>query len=201
MEADSLGYGAGLGACVKLALDDGVDLRSAGLDQMRLGDVPDIKADLSYSSLRGAVVENTCLDGWSFYDCDLSHSGMSAVQAREAFFDRALMKRTNLLQCDFAGSSFRRAFMDGASLEGSDLRGADLSNAYLLRANLRDVDLAGANLQDAVLEEADLTNANLKGANMTGARLRGAVVVGAFVLGAIGADETLWAVRNQRYPA
>ena len=98
-------------------------------------------ADLSYSTLCGAVFENA-----SLYDANLSYS--------------------NLRNARLTSADLRNTQLTNANLRNARLTNADLRNAKLTNANLRNAKLTNANLRNARLTNADLRNAYLWGADL-----------------------------------
>ncbi len=90
---------------------------------------------------------------------DLQRRSLRYIDAKGAFFVRALLSRSdlkgaNLFRADLREASLDRANLQDANLIRADLRGADLSyadltGAYLTKANLLDTDLRFANLRNA----------------------------------------------------
>jgi hypothetical protein len=129
-------------------------------------DSPDIRPDLSDSSLSGL---------------DLSGANLAEVNLSDAELDGTTLSDANLKMADLSGADLsavviERADLYKADLTGAFLIGADLTGAYLAETSLREADLRGASLRDADLTESDLSSANVDEADLTAANLTRATI-------------------------
>ncbi|MAS57700.1 MAG: hypothetical protein CMA37_03740, partial [Euryarchaeota archaeon] len=123
-------------------------------------------ADLNYSDLTGATLDNADLTNASLYQADLTNAGLYNADLTNA----------SLNQADFIGATLNYGDLTNASLNQADLTDAtldyaDLTNASLYQADLTDATLNYGDLTDASLSQADLTNAVLYYADLTDASL------------------------------
>ncbi len=198
------------GATLYKADLDGADLRGAMLEKANLSeavfgtaDLRDIvapKMTLLKTSLAGARFAGANLSRAVFLECDLTGADFSgatltktsfiSVRGAGANFSRAVMSNTVMVKdCDFAGSDFRGASLDGANFRGTKLGGSDFSLARMKGADLSECDLRGAklfrvmarearflraDLTDAVMVSIDLMDGILQKARIGGANLQGA---------------------------
>ena len=132
---------------------------------------PEIKPDLSGTSLRGVNLHRVNLSGVNLHAADL----------READLCEANLYEANLRGTYLIWANLRGADLCEVDLIGFDLRGSNLCEAHLCKANLREAnlretklnkaDLSGANLYRAQLGEANLCEANLSRVDLRGAKL------------------------------
>lgn len=116
------------------------------------------------------------------------------VLGRRHRWDKAAVRRLDLMRTDLRGADLFlprlegarlvRACLDGAKLIGARLDGADLSEAHLDGANLLGTHLDRADLSMAHLNGAKLIAVHLDGANLLGAHLDRADFMGASLDGA-----------------
>ena len=151
-------------AQLEAALNQGRELRCAGLQGLRLSGL-----NLRGIDLRGANLTGAYLEGTSLQKARLD--GAALLWARAGNVD---LRWATLHGADLSG-----AFLNGASLEGSDLRGANLRWSVL-----HNTVLLGANLAGAYIEGTDLTGANLQGVNLAGTRFKSANMLKADLRGA-----------------
>jgi len=106
------------------------------------------RLDLSFTFLRGADFRGT--------------------ERREAFFNKASFKGSNLSEAYFSEAHLTEANFSGANLQGADLSKASLRKANFSGANLRETGFFEAkHLEETNFNEADTTRANFKGANLS----------------------------------
>jgi hypothetical protein len=122
--------------CVEDAVQKGIRLAHANLENANLGGANLENANLTYANLAGANLTN------------------------------ANLRRANLACADLENANLAGTNLYCANLRDTNLADANLENACLYGANLRDANLVFANLKNANLENADLAFANLINAKM-----------------------------------
>ncbi len=161
---------------------DGKDLRGLDLSDYDLSEVSLVKANLSYSDLKNAILIAADLSQANLCYCNLTNAKLIAANLRQANFSHANVLHANFLtamchQADFSnvdfkdqdlrGQNLKEANLSGADLRGQNLEGIDLRGAKLIGTNLDDVNLVDANLDGANLSDVDLSTCELDGTLMT----------------------------------
>ncbi|MEV6392442.1 pentapeptide repeat-containing protein [Nocardia xishanensis] len=121
-------------------------------------------------------VANTCLQGVL-----LDRADLSGLDAQNAIFAFATMRRSDFRYASLSGADFSAAALYYSNLSGLEasnvcldvtyLTGADLSNVKLRNIGAHEVQLDRANLRNAEIHRAYLAGADLTGADLTGALL------------------------------
>ena len=101
-----------------------------------------IRADLSYSDLRGSDLSGSNLRGSNLSYSNLRGSNLSGSDLRDSNLSYSNLKDSNLRGSDLSGSDLSGSNLSGSNLRGSDLRGSDLSYSNLSYSNLRDSNLS-----------------------------------------------------------
>jgi hypothetical protein len=119
-------------------------------------------ADLRSADLSGAILRNR----------DLRYADLSGSDLRGADLADTNLRRARMEEIKAAGSSWRSAYLDGATVAGADMRDVDMRRVHAYRLDLRAADLTGADLRDASLSHVYLAGTRLEGARLQGAYLR-----------------------------
>jgi hypothetical protein len=119
-------------------------------------------ADLRNADLRGVDLRFKELRYADFSNADLSGADLSDAYMRRARLDRI----------DAVGSSWNRAYLDGATMSAARLRGSDLRGIHAYRVDLQEADLTGADASGASLSHANFKLGNLLRLNLSGTYLR-----------------------------
>ena len=112
---------------------------------------PEVRPDLTDTSLEGAELQSLNLIDADLRDCRLDKSNL----------ERAKMLRARL----------ERTRLSDASLYRADMRGGYLRNAYLARADLRYAILGGARFQNTVLWQANVASVSMSATILAGVDL------------------------------
>lgn len=144
---------------VHVALDRGLSLIGANLNEIAADEIDMSHAELVGTAIRNASLRRAKLDGANFIGADLSSTD---------FTDASLI-----------GARFCGAIMNQVCLRGADLRGANLSGAVMMNADLTGAELNGATMNGAlctgaIFDSCDLGSATCFGAEMKHARFEGA---------------------------
>lgn len=119
-------------------------------------------ADLNYSILVGASLNQSNLEG-----ANLSGANLQNANLKKANLKRAYLRDSNLKGANLQNANLEKADVSNARLQGANLKGANLKGVRLVTSNLEGANLEGANLLGAeVAENTKFNGANLKGAIM-----------------------------------
>jgi hypothetical protein len=110
---------------------------------------PDIKADLTNSDLRGAILGGV----------DLARANLRETDLREADLTNAKLSGTDLYDADLcranlSGANLKGALLTGAKLIGTKFPGANLTECNVFGIAVWNVDLAGAVQSNLVITRA-----------------------------------------------
>ena len=120
-----------------------------------------------FADLQGADLSGLSLRGRDLRYADLSESDLDGADLSDANLRRATLDDVRA-----ADSTWRAAYLDGATMARADLRRADLREIHAYRLDLSGADLRGADLENASLSHADLSGTRLGGSRMSGTYLR-----------------------------
>lgn len=144
--ADPLHYFTVYGGCqsVERWRRDNPDMR-LDLDGANLRDLDLSGMDLSYASLRGALLTRTKLTGAKLDCADLDNSNIIGADLDSATLNRASLSWAKLTGANCKAARLREANMIASELSHAVLTGADLFGANLLHTNFVDggVDACG----------------------------------------------------------
>jgi hypothetical protein len=116
---------------------------------------PDVKVDLSESSLVKRDLVGADLQNVDFSNADLSNADLSHTDLSGAIFIGANLDSTNLSEAIVYGADFT-----GAKLKYADVRGADFANVSLFKTDFSGTDLSEAKLYDISFEERQNVTVN-----------------------------------------
>lgn len=123
---------------------------------------PEICPDLNKADLRGAVLVRANLTYTDLRGADLREADL-----RGAYLRNSDLRSSQLAKADLSGASLIKAGLRAAGLREADLREADFNEASLCEADLQEAALHFANLSRAQLHEANSSETKLSGTIFT----------------------------------
>ena len=161
-------------------VENGRDLRGAGLGRVELSDVDLSDVDFRGANLCSATLIHTLLDNSKFGDANLNRATFSEASFDGTDFTGANLSGARLVEadlsnCDLLMTNLSDAILSRAKVSsgGQDLMEVNLSGADLTDADVMDTNLTKANLSNADLSRADLSGGTLEDANLSGAKVSG----------------------------
>ena len=141
---------------------------------------PEVRPNLIFANLAGAILVNTNLSGSFLSGANLAGATLAGANLTEATLTRATLTNAHLDRAGMVRAIITNADLTGAYMPWTDLTGANLAGSDLTRTILYDSKLLDANLSNTHLESTGFEKADLSGATLTGATLDGVTFVETF---------------------
>ncbi len=129
----------------------------------------------------GVKFENCLLDECNFAGANLTDGFFVLTKFTEACilngvkFNNAMLNKTDFIEAEMLGSSFREAKVDQSSFETCDMTGAEFVDAIVRKTSFKGAIMRGVSFENAVVEGTDFTGTDLSHCNLNNAVMRNLV--------------------------